>query len=427
MTLTLASDFTVGGMGEATTTGEERRTAGTSVRQRAASAALAGLATCVLAIGTGEYAVAGMLPAVASGLGTGVAAAGQLVTVYAATVLLVGPVLTAVTARRAPKPLLLALMVLFCLATLGCAAASSFPVMVAARVLAGSVHCTVFAVALVTAVSLVPPERSARAIGAVATGLTLATVLGVPVGTVVQAHAGWRWTFVLIAGIGAVGIVVLAATLPRLSRPTPGPIAAQVRSLLRPAVAVTFAMTILGYAGVFTTFTYLAPLVRDLAGGGPVAVTVVVTAFGAGGVAGNAIAARTTDTHLRGTLLTALAVMAAALLLLPPAAAGSLPVLVADVAVFGAAAFATVPGLQARVIGLATGAPTLAAATNVAAFNLANTIGAALGGAVVATAGLSWTGPAGAAVTIAGLILVAFVLRPRPQRAGGATSGKAAR
>jgi len=382
---------------------------GTPVGREHSTAALAGLALCVLAIGTGEYAVAGMLPAVAAGLSTGVAAAGQLVTVYAATVLLVGPVLTAVTARRAPKPLLLALMVLFCLATLGCAAASSFPVMLVARVLAGSVHCTVFAVALVTAV-----------------GLTLATVLGVPLGTVVATRAGWWWTFVLIAAIGAAGLVMLAATLPRLARPTPGPITAQVRSLLRPAVAVTFAMTILGYAGVFTAFTYLAPLVRDLAGGGPVAVTVVVTAFGAGGVAGNAVAARTTDAHLRGTLLTALAVMAAALLLLPAAAAGSLPVLVVDVAVFGAAAFATVPGLQARVIGLATGAPTLAAATNVAAFNLANAIGAALGGAVVATAGLSWTGPAGAAVTIAGLVLTAFVLRRHPH-AGTASPGGAAR
>lgn len=419
------SDFSVIGMTEATTTGAGRRAVGTPVRrERHSSAALAGLALCVLAIGTGEYAVAGMLPAVAAGLGTGVAAAGQLVTVYAATVMLVGPALTAVTARRSPKLLLLALMVLFCLATLGCAAASSFPVMVVARVAAGSVHCTVFAVALVTAVGLVPPERSAWAIGTVATGLTLATVLGVPVGTVVQAQAGWRWTFVLIAAIGAAGVAVLAVTLPRLARPTPGPITAQVRSLLRPAVAVTFAMTILGYAGVFTTFTYLAPLVRDLAGGGSVAVTIVVTAFGAGGVAGNAIAARTTDTHLRGTLLTALAVMAAALLLLP-AAAGSLPVLVADVAVFGAAAFATVPGLQARVIGLA--APTLAAATNVAAFNLANTIGAGLGGAVVSTAGLSWTGPAGAVVTIAGLVLATLVLRPRPDRSGAATPGGAAR
>lgn len=407
-------------------TGEGRHAGGTPGRQQNSIAALAGLALCVLAIGTGEYAVAGMLPAVAAGLGTGVAAAGQLVTVYAATVLLVGPVLTAVTARRSPKPLLLVLMALFCVGTLGCAAAPSFPVMVAARVAAGSVHCTVFAVALVTAVGLVPPERSARAIGAVATGLTLATVLGVPVGTVVAAQAGWRWTFVLIAGIGAAGLVMLTLTLPRLARATPRPVTAQVRSLLRPAVAVTFAMTILGYAGVFTTFTYLAPLVRDLAGGGSVAVTVVVTAFGAGGVAGNAIAARTTDTHLRATLLTALAVMAAGLLLLP-AAAGSLPVLVADVAVFGAAAFATVPGLQARVIGLATGAPTLAAATNVAAFNLANTIGAALGGAVVATAGLSWTGPAGAAVTIAGLALTAFVLRPRPERAGAAAPDGAAR
>ncbi|MGH3420547.1 MAG: MFS transporter, partial [Streptosporangiaceae bacterium] len=190
---------------------------------------------------------------------------------------------------------------------------------------------------------------------------------------------------------------------------------AQVRVLLRPAVAVTFGLTILGYAGVFAAFTYLAPLAARYAGAGPLAVTVVVTAFGVGGVIGNALATRWTDAQPRRTLLAALAVLAASLLILPTAMQ-SLPLLVGVVAVFGAAAFATVPGLQARVIGLAAGAPTLAAATNVAAFNLANTIGAAIGGLVAATVGLAWTAPVGGVITLGGLALAVVVLHPRTGR-----------
>lgn len=371
----------------------------------------------MLAFGTGEYVVAGMLPAVAAGLDVGVPAAGQLVTVYAATVVLFGPALTALTARRPPKGLLLVLMAVFVAGTLGCALAPSYAVMVAARVVAAVAHCTVFAVALVVATSLVPPQRAGRAIAAVAAGLTLSTVLGVPVGTVIEAQAGWRWTFVVVAGVGAVGLVLLAVVLPRQPGPQPGPLGAQVRVLLRPAVAGMFAVTILGYAGVFATFTYLAPLVEQVVGAGPNAVTVVVTAFGVGGVAGNAVAARLTDAHPRATLLVALAVLSATLLVLP-ATVGALPLHVAVVAIFGAAAFATVPGLQARVIALASGAPALAAATNVAAFNLANTVGAAVGGVVAATAGLIWTGPAGALITLAGLVLAAVVLRPHGADAG---------
>lgn len=352
-----------------------------------------------------------MLPEIADGLDVGIPATGQLVTVYAATVMLAGPVLTAMTARRPPKGLLLTLVLLFIAGTLGCAAAPSFALMVAARVATALAHCTVFAVALVLATTLVPPERVAKAIGVVASGLTLATVLGVPLGTVVAAQVGWRWTFVVVAGIGAAGLMLLAAVLHRQPAPHPSPIGAQVRVLLRPAVGLTFVLTIFGYAGVFAAFTYLAPLAVRYAGAGPVAVTVVVAAFGVGGLIGNVLSSRWTDAHMRGTLLGALAVLAVSLLALP-LTVGALPLLVALVAVFGAAAFATVPGLQARVIGLAEGAPTLAAATNVAAFNLANTIGAALGGLVAASAGLLWTAPAGGMITIVGLALAVILLRP---------------
>ena len=405
---------------------------GAAARDRAPNAGfpLVGLALCVLAIGTGEYVVAGMLPEVATGLRVGIPAAGQLVTVYAATVMLAGPLLTAATARRPVKGMLLVLMAVFVAGTLGCAAAPSFSVLVGARVVAALAHCTTFAVALVVATSLVSPERAARAIGAVAAGLTLATVVGVPVGTVVADLLGWRATFVLVAVLAALGWVVVAAVLPRQSAPAPQPVARQVRVLLRPAVAGLFGLTVLGYAGVFTAFTYLAPLIRQH-GHTAATVTIVVTAFGLGGVAGNAIAARTTDGSPRATLLTALSLLSVTLVTLP-AVVHVLPLLVAVVLVFGAAAFATVPGLQARVIAVADGAPALAAATNVAAFNLANTVGAGFGGLVAAGAGQLWTGPAGGAISLLGLIAAGLLLprsvdTMRGMRAtGGQTDGATA-
>lgn len=404
-----------------------------AVPQREAGASwaglsLAGLALCVLAIGTGEYVVAGMLPALAAGLGVGVPVAGQLVTVYAATVMLAGPALTAVTARRAPKGLLLALMGVFVAGTLGCSVAPSYGVMLTARVVAALAHCTVFAVAAVVATSLVPPQQVAKAIAAVAAGLTLATVLGVPLGTVVAAQLGWRWTFTVVAAVGAAGVGWLAAVLPRQPVRRPAAIDEQVQVLLRPAVAVTFMLTIFSYAGVFAGFTYLVPLAVEYAGAGPLAATVVVTAFGMGGMVGNALASRWTDAHPRRVVLASLCGLAASLLVLPTTIR-SLPLLVGVVAVFGAAAFATIPGLQARVIGLAAGAPTLAVATNVAAFNLANTIGAAIGGLVAATAGLTWTAPVGGLITLGGLVLAAVVFHPHSALApaGGNAKRKATR
>jgi DHA1 family inner membrane transport protein len=364
---------------------------------------------CVFAIGTAEFAVAGMLPEVSTGLRSSVAATGQLVTVYAATVVIAGPLLTAVAVRISPRRTLLGCMVLFCIATLTCAIAADFAVMVLGRVGAGLVHGVVFATGLVVAVSLAPPERTTWAVGMVTSGLTFATVIGVPLGTQIATHLSWRWTFWLILLVAAVGTAVLAATLPVTARPPAPSVARQARTLIRPAVLATLAMTVLGYGAVFTAFTYLAPLVQH-SDGGSTAVTIAVAAFGGGGVVGNLVASRTSAGALKPTLLTAMILMALTLAILPIAAQNSLSVTV-DVFLLGAAAFALIPGLQVRILTLAAEAPTLAAATNVAAFNVANMIGAGIGGIVVAVAGVTWTGPVGACVTLAGIAFTAIVLR----------------
>lgn len=375
------------------------------------TAALVGLALCVMAIGTGEYVVAGVLPAISSGVGVSVAAAGQLVTVYAASVMIAGPIVTALTARRPPKGLLICCMGVFALAMIICAAAPGFAVLVAGRVLAGLVHCTVFAVGLVMATQLVPPESVSKAIAAVASGLTFAVVLAVPLGTIVEDLVGWRGTFGLVALLAATGTVILAVSLPRRRSETPKSLRGQFRSLLRPEIGLAYVLTIFGYAGVFATFTYLVPYAEQMVGVHGIGLTMLVACFGIGGMIGNAVAAQQTDRHPRATLIIALALLAGSLLSLP-AARMSLWSTTAVVLIFGAAAFATVPSLQARVISLARDAPTLAAAVNVAAFNLANTLGAAAGGVVVITAGLGWVGPAGGIITMIGLILAVLVFHP---------------
>ncbi|OZM81929.1 MFS transporter [Pseudonocardia sp. MH-G8] len=378
---------------------------------------------CVFAIGTAEFAVAGMLPEVSTGLGSGVVATGQLVTVYAATVVVAGPLLTAVTVRISPRRTLLGCMVIFCAAILTCAVATDFAVMVLGRVGAGLVHGVVFATGLVVAVSSVPPERTTWAVGMVTSGLTLATVIGVPLGTQVATHLSWRWTFWLILLVAAIGTAVLAATLPGTPRPPAPSVARQARTLIRPAVLATLAMTVLGYGAVFTAFTYLAPLVQHF-DGGSTAVTIAVAAFGGGGVVGNLVASRTSAEYLRPTLLTAMVLMTLTLAVLPVAAQNGLGATVVDVFLLGAAAFALIPGLQVRILALASDAPTLAAATNVAAFNVANMIGAGIGGVVVAVAGVTWTGPVGACVTLAGVVFTAIVLRADSDNASQLSTGR---
>ncbi len=198
-------------------------------------AALVALMICVFTIGTTEYVIAGILPEVAADLGVSVPAAGQLVTAYALTIVVGGPVLTALTVRRPRKGLLLALMALFLAGTVLSAVAPSYEALLGGRIVSALTHGTFFAVTTVVATSMVPPDRAASAIAMVAAGLNLATILGVPLGTYIGQQFGWRATFVVIAALGAVGAAGVAALLSRSEAGSGGVLRAELAVFRRRA------------------------------------------------------------------------------------------------------------------------------------------------------------------------------------------------
>ncbi|GAB2866757.1 MFS transporter [Actinocorallia aurea] len=374
---------------------------------------LGGFVLLVFCTGTAEFLVSGLLPQLSADFGVSVPVAGQAATAYALTVAFGGPLVTLATARRPRKGLVLALCGVFVLGTLLSALAPSFPVLLAGRVLAASAQATLFAIALVVATSVVAPEKAGRAVAAVTSGLTVATVLGVPLGQYTGEATHWRVPFLAVAAVAAAGTVLVALAMPRTAAPAEGALS-ELAVLRRGPVLLSLATTAFGCAGVGVVFTYLVPLLTDVSGFGGSAVTALLLAYGAGGFAGNVAAGRLADADLGGTLRGVFAAMVAVMALLPFAA----PVpwaAVAAVAALGVLSTATIAPLQTVLLRHAAGAPTLSVAVNVGAFNLANALGAALGGIGAGAGLLRWNGLLGAVFALAGLVLAGVLLR-RPVR-----------
>lgn len=341
--------------------------------------ALLALAVGAFGIGVTEFVIMGLLPEVADGLSISLATAGTLISGYALGVVIGAPILTILSARWPMKATLLALMALFVLGNAACALAPNYPALMAARVLTALTHGTFFGVGSVLAQRLVPKDRQASAIAIVFTGLTLANVLGVPLGTLLGQVAGWRATFWAVAAIGVAAAAVMAAALPREARHADRvrpDWRADLAVLGRPAVLRGLAMTVLGFAGVFAVFTYIAPFLTQGAGFSQAAVSPILLGFGGGLVLGNLLGGRLADKALAQTVLGTLAALTAALLLMVPAASSSIAT-IAAIVLLGAAAFATVAPLQAWVMARTDGsAQAILASINIAAFNLGNAIGA---------------------------------------------------
>lgn len=371
------------------------------------SIALFALTAGAFGIGTTEFVIMGLLLQVAADLQVSIAQAGLLISGYALGVALGAPLITMATRRLPRRTVLLALMLVFTLGNVACALAPSYGLLMAARVLTALAHGTFFGVGAVVATGLVPPERRASAIALMFTGLTAATLLGVPAGAWIGLHHGWRATFWVVAAIGVVALAVLARFVPRdASAPRVAPLAEELAVLARPQVLLGLAMTVMGFAGVFAFYTYIQPLLTRLSGLSEAAVSPVLLLFGAGLAVGNLWGGRLAD---RGPLRAILATLGALALVLAGtrwSMAAPLSAVV-SVGVLGIAAFATVAPLQMRVVDEAGGAgQNLASSLNIAAFNLGNALGAWVGGQVIERgAGLSWLGVAGAALTLGGLAL----------------------
>ncbi|GAA1257819.1 MFS transporter [Oryzihumus leptocrescens] len=362
-------------------------------------------------IGMTEFIVAGLLPDISSDLHVSLSAAGLLVSGYAAGVAVGAPLLTALTGRLDRKHLLLGLMVIFIVGNLVGAIAPSYGVLMTARVIAAFAHGTFFAVGSIVATQVVPPGKGAAAIATMFTGLTFANVIGVPAGTVIGHQLGWRATFWVITALGVLGAALIAVLVPSLKVQDPPSLRQEVGVLRRPQVLLALAMTLFGYGGIFVAFTYIAPILEQITGFSQSMVTVLLVLFGLGLFVGNTLGGKLADRHVMRALMGILTALAAVLAVLSVTAHNQVAAAV-TVFLLGAAGFGTVPGLQLRVMDKAEGAPNVASALNIGAFNLGIAGGAFLGGVVVdSPLGLGATPWVGALVTLVGLALAAVSAR----------------
>ncbi|MCP3061439.1 MFS transporter [Myxococcus sp. K38C18041901] len=387
--------------------------------------ALFALTAGAFGIGVTEFVIMGLLMEVGADLGVSISTAGLLISGYALGVVAGAPVLTVLTGRWSRKRVLLGLMVIFTVGNVLCALAPTYGTLMLARVLTALSHGTFFGVGSVVATGLVPVDRRASAIAIMFTGLTVANILGVPLGTWLGQSYGWRATFWAVALIGLVAVAVIAVFVPRDGAPEEqGDWRADLRALGRRPVLLGLLTTVLGFAGVFAVFTFIAPLLTRLSGFSASAVSPILLVFGGGLVVGNLVGGKLADRRLVPAIVGTLAVQAVVLFAMTYIWRDRV-LTVVGVGLFGAAAFATVPPLQMWVLEKAQGAgQSLASSLNIGAFNLGNALGAWFGGVVIddgpGLGSITWVS---ALVPVSAIlvVLVALWLESREPRSGAAS------
>lgn len=377
--------------------------------------ALLALAVGGFGIGLTEFVIAGLLPEVAASFAVDEAAAGRLISGYALAVAVGAIGITAAVTRLPRKRVLTALMVLFIAGNLLSAIAPTYEVMLLGRILAALDHGAFFGIGSVVAASLVEPAKKAGAVAMMFGGLTLANVLGVPFGTLIGQQFGWRATFWAITGIGVAALLLVAALVPADSgahEQAPN-LRREIRAFRSTQVWLSLAMTVLGFGGMFGAFTYIAYTLTQVSGFAAGAVPWLLVVFGVGLFAGNALGGRFADRRVAPTLLVSFGALTLVMAVFAATATSQVATVISLV-LMGAFGFATVPGLQLRVMTYAGEAPTLASGANIAAFNIGNALGAWIGGVTI-TAGLGYTSPLWAGAVMAFAALVVLVVAERLQ------------
>lgn len=346
--------------------------------------ALYALAVGAFGIGTSEFVIMGLLLEVSKDLQISVFHAGMLITGYALGVVVGAPLLSLFASKFPKKNMLLALMGIFTLGNLLCAIAPTYEILMVSRIITSFSHGAFFGIGAIVATTLVPDHKKASAIALMFTGLTIANIMGVPAGTWIGQHFGWRATFWAVTMIGPVALVALAYFLPKDTHHDKINIKAEIAEVMKPPVLLGLLTTTFGFAGVFAVLTYIAPYLTQLVGFTDAAISPLLVLFGAGLILGNYLGGKIADKNIRRALYITLGSLGVVLLLL--AAVSISPwMTVGALALFGIAGFATVPALQMDVLNRASKAATLASALNISAFNLGNALGAWAGGLVVAS------------------------------------------
>ncbi|WP_127020968.1 MFS transporter [Rheinheimera mangrovi] len=372
--------------------------------------ALWALTLSAFAIGTTEFVIVGLLPVIAADLAVSLPSAGLLVSLYALGVAVGAPVLTALSSKLPRKTLLIGLMALFTLGNLLGAMAPDYYSLMLARVLTGMAHGVFFSIGSTIATSLVPKEKAASAIALMFTGLTVALVTGVPLGTFVGQYLGWQAVFYAVAALGFIAMIGSAILVPNhLTQQKSATFAEQLQVLTEPRLLMVYAKTALGYGGSFIAFTYLAAILQDVSGFDTDHIALLMLLYGVSVAVGNIWGGTLADKKGPIAALKLIFLGLAAVLLLLSFTAPH-PVLAAlTVLLWGAVAFGNVPGLQLYVVRQAEiytpKAVDVASGLNIAAFNLGIAFGAWAGGVVVSQFGLMYTPWIGALI-----VLLAFGL-----------------
>ncbi len=363
--------------------------------------ALLALAIAAFGIGTTEFVMMGLLPQVAHDLHISIPDAGGYVCFYALGVVIGAPVLTAAGMRVRRKTMLLSMLALFVCGNLLCAVAATHGQLLAARFVAGLPHGAFFGVGAVVAASLADRDKRARAISMMFLGLTVTNIVGVPAGTLLGQALGWRWTFVAVAALGMIAFAAVSALVPRQPRPVHASLRRELVAFRRPQVWLAFAVVVFGFAATFSFYSYVTPLLTNVAGFSPAAVTPLLSLFGVGLTVGGLAGGRLADRAPMRTVYVVLAALAVSLGMFV-FTAHSMVLSAINLFLVGVTGMAAVPSIQARIMEQAKEAPVLGSASIQSTFNIANSLGAHLGGVIIAAGfGLvapSWMGALLAAV-----------------------------
>lgn len=375
--------------------------------------ALFALTLSAFAIGTTEFVIVGLVPTIAADLGVSLPSAGLLVSLYALGVAVGAPVLTALTGRWDRKLVLLTLMALFVTGNLLAWQAPSYESLITARILTGLAHGVFFSIGSTIATSLVSKDKEASAIAIMFTGLTVALVTGVPLGTWIGQELGWRATFLVVSILGLIALIGSAILVPKnLKQSAPAKITEQLKVLTQPRLLLVYAMTSIGYGGTFVAFTYLAPILEQVSGFASSSIGLIMLVYGVSVAVGNIWGGKLADKMGPVKALQLIFSALALVLLVFTFTAQSQIGAVLTVLIWGAFAFGNVPGLQVYVVQLAEkhtpNAVDVASGLNIAAFNVGIAFGSVVGGVIVEDMALTDTAWIGAAIVVLAFALTRF-------------------
>jgi len=372
--------------------------------------ALFALTLSAFAIGTTEFVIVGLIPTMAIDLQVSLPSAGLLVSLYALGVAIGAPVLTALTGKWNRKYVLLSVMALFVIGNLLAWKAPGYNSLVMARIMTGLAHGVFFSIGSTIATGLVTKEKAASAIAIMFTGLTVALVTGVPLGTYIGQNFGWQATFLTVALLGLVALIGSAILVPNnLKQSAATKLSAQLKVLTQPRLLLVYAITALGYGGTFTAFTFLAPILEEVSGFNASAVSFIMLVYGVSVAFGNILGGKMADKMGPIKALTIIFSGLMTILVIFNFTAFNPITAVLTILVWGAFAFGNVPGLQVYVVKLAEkytpDAVDVASGLNIAAFNVGIALGAWGGGIIVDNAGLMHTPWVGAVIVFIALLL----------------------